>query len=1030
MKKTLLVFCLILLMALAVFARAPQKSMSSDSKATILDTDTWIDANKILMIFSNDGAFATDLGGILVKTDGLYYPYTDISYIFSGEEDRTVVYASGLWIGAVDDGTNDTLICLAEYSEEYTPGPMVGGTFDPASMTNPDFRVYKLYSDSLADNPNDDYTNWPADQGAPVDGDGNPEIIGNQFLWTVYNDADATAHTNGSGSTEPLGIEIQQSVFAFDREDPLGEIVFMQFKVINKGGKDLRDMYVSLWSDPDLGDAGDDLDGCDTVLSLGYVYNGDNNDGSYGSTPPAVGYDFFQGPLEFTGDDADTAKMWGQTWAQYRNLPMSSFAKYINGTDPQNKTETYNYMQGLKPDGSDYTDNNGIVTKFHYAGDPVAGTGSLDTDPADRRFMVTTGPFDFAPGDSTEVLAAIIVGQGGDRLSSVAVMRYNDKFAQLAYDLGFELPEPPAAPIVEAHVIDGQASFEWTDYSEDNPGDYVFEGYSVFQGESAAGPWKLIANYDVANGVALILDEVVDPASGALEQKAVKFGSDNGIQRFFGTNHDYISGSTLNNITKYFYKVEAYSYNSDPQAVPKTMTSATSFTLTPSGASAGTDYDKAYGDTLAVTHTSGISDGNVYPFVIDPLALTGHTYHVIFADDEEGDPVWHIVDATTGVTVLADQPNQTGDQDYLIVDGMFVKVEGPASPGMKDWDIPEGTRRFTWANGADGFGWEGFNGAIGWGGPGDVWGGFDPVPPSEHVSVLLKLATVATDGTFDVNDENVSYGYRYMRGAGDPPATPEIGPLITNPDSYGFQAFEQNVPLSAWNVDVDPPERLAVGFLENNTASGECNGYYFPPDYNVHDNTAGSGTREWLWIFKAPYSETANPDYQLNATDAPMPIMWWSTVARRGDVPFSPGGTGEDQFLILSNHINTAVDTFTFVAEAPTVVATGEDQLDRIKAVPNPYYLYSSYDASVFNRQIRFTNLPEECTIRIFSLSGDQVAKIEKDNTETWTNWDILNTDGVPLASGIYVYLVEAPGFGQKVGKLAIFVEEEQLGQY
>ncbi|RKX19842.1 MAG: hypothetical protein DRP35_07050, partial [Candidatus Zixiibacteriota bacterium] len=119
-----------------------------------------------------------------------------------------------------------------------------------------------------------------------------------------------------------------------------------------------------------------------------------------------------------------------------------------------------------------------------------------------------------------------------------------------------------------------------------------------------------------------------------------------------------------------------------------------------------------------------------------------------------------------------------------------------------------------------------------------------------------------------------------------------------------------------------------------------------------------------------------------------------------------------------------------FVAEAPTVVATGEDQLDRIKAVPNPYYLYSSYDASVFNRQIRFTNLPEECTIRIFSLSGDQVAKIEKDNPETWTNWDILNTGGIPLASGIYVYLVEAPGFGQKVGKLAIFVEEEQLGQY
>ena len=33
-------------------------------------------------------------------------------------------------------------------------------------------------------------------------------------------------------------------------------------------------MYVSMWSDPDVGDSGDDYAGCDTVLSVSFAYNG------------------------------------------------------------------------------------------------------------------------------------------------------------------------------------------------------------------------------------------------------------------------------------------------------------------------------------------------------------------------------------------------------------------------------------------------------------------------------------------------------------------------------------------------------------------------------------------------------------------------------------------------------------------------------------------------------------------------------------------------------------------------------------
>ena len=232
-----------------------------------------------------------------------------------------------------------------------------------------------------------------------------PDVIGDQMMWSVYNDADPSKHTNDAGNSSPLGIEIQQTTFGFNRQGAPGKTVFIKYKLKNKGTQTLNEMYISQWADPDLGGSAgytDDLVGCDTLpdgtnkpRSMGYVYNSTNNDGGYGATPPALGYDFFQGP-----------KVNGTP------LPLTSFAKYINGTDPASPEETYHYMQGLTSDSSDVVDPFGKVTKFMHAGDPVSpGPGSwLDTNPADRRFFMSSGPFTMAPGDSQEVVVGIVVG--------------------------------------------------------------------------------------------------------------------------------------------------------------------------------------------------------------------------------------------------------------------------------------------------------------------------------------------------------------------------------------------------------------------------------------------------------------------------------------------------------------------------------------------------------------------------------------------------------------------------------------------
>lgn len=1046
-----------LLLATAIGAEAAPHKRLSKSQASALVTNEYVDVNKLLLVIANNGAFAYDVGAFFGKNDGLYFPYTSVDDIISGANNTSVVFASGVWMGAVDSASGDTLIAVAEYSQEYFPGNMVGGTFDPAGLTNGAYRFYRLDSDSLAGNPNADYTAWPVSQGAPVDGSGNPKITGNEMQWCVYNDANPTSHSNDAGLTAPLGVEIQQSAFAFRREDALGNVVFLRHKIMNKGGKTLTNMYISLWSDPDLGGASDDLVGCDIDLSLGFCYNATNGDASYGSAPPAVGYDFLQGPLEFTGDNADTAKMFGQLLPGYRNLPMSSFNKYINGTDPHAYQETYNYMQGLNRDGTAYTTPSGDTTTFFNSGDPVAGTGDLDANPADRRYMLTTGPFTFRPGDSTEVYVAIIVGQGSDRLTSITALKYFDQFAQTAYDLDFELPEPPAQPQVTVSNLPNQVVLNWTNNSETNNGDFPFEGYTVFQGESPSGPWKRIQNYDLNNAVGIIFDDEFDLDDGVVVNKPVKFGNDGGLGRSLSITEDFINGGGLNNATDYFYRVEAYSY--DPVQTPKTLTSATTVIATPQGPTAGNEPAFAFGDTLVVDTTGKTSDGSVVPMVLDPMGLNGHTYLVIFGTDSVLGPVWHLIDSTTGDTVLYNQTNQSGNNDYVPVDGMLVKVQGPPA-GFKNFEVV--------ANGS---------GAL----DPSEGGAFDfasfpsirPTDRQQNGAGLFGIHTADNGGTVDGGTRGAYTAFlsRVLRDGGNNAILGSYDYEIrftgtqSNPGvngGYGWQAFGTGensfwLPFELWRIGIgtpgDPSDdvRMIPHILDDGNAlfdfsSWGSSGNGGGPNGFEHSASGADNDPYTDWIYWMLPTDLTPGEAGYNAVEALMMPNTYDGAFGTGDEVMARivimnwnGGSAppfnQDMpeqgtiFRITTNKPNAPSDTFKFVATAPAFAAS-EQALDQIRAVPNPYYLFSSYDDNTYNRQLKFTNLPATCTITIYSLAGDVVTRIEKDDaTSSEAFWNVETAGGIPVASGIYLYVVEADGFGQKVGKMAIFTEVEQLEQ-
>jgi hypothetical protein len=112
-------------------------------------------------------------------------------------------------------------------------------------------------------------------------------------------------------------------------------------------------------------------------------------------------------------------------------------------------------------------------------------------------------------------------------------------------------------------------------------------------------------------------------------------------------------------------------------------------------------------------------------------------------------------------------------------------------------------------------------------------------------------------------------------------------------------------------------------------------------------------------------------------------------------------------------------------------LATAVNALDTINIVPNPYYAYSSYEKGQLDNRVKITNLPQKCTISIFSIDGILVRKISRDDPSiTSFDWDLKNSVGIPIASGVYIIHVEAPGIGERTLKWFGVMRPTDLDSY
>jgi hypothetical protein len=220
-------------------------------------------------------------------------------------------------------------------------------------------------------------------------------------------------------------------------------------------------------------------------------------------------------------------------------------------------------------------------------------------------------------------------------------------------------------------------------------------------------------------------------------------------------------------------------------------------------------------------------------------------------------------------------------------------------------------------------------------------------------------------------------------------------------------------PFEIWNIGIGTPG--------DDTDDMRINFFILDDDL--------SGGWSWgdrIYPFERQYS-APNPDPAVYTWDADFWI---------GRIVFNDASgalTAPDVGTIVrftSRKVITLQDVYTFQTALPTVTMD-ESVLDNITVAPNPFYLFGPYDPAVGNYHIEFQNLPAECNISIYNLAGDFVRRIDKNTVdESHINWDALSMNGLPVASGIYLYVVDAPGIGQKIGKIAVFTEVEVLQTY
>lgn len=701
---------------------------------------------------------------------------------------------------------------------------------------------------------------------------------------------------------------------------------------------------------------------------------------------------------------------------------------------------------------------------------------------ADNVFIYGSGPFELKRGDSQRFSIALLMGEDLQDLIQNAIISQQVFEADYQFAKPPDKPRLTAVPGDKKVTLywDTKSELSYDPFVARGHPDslekgFDFEGYKIYRSEDFSfDDTKTITDQAGIRFLSTPLrNERGAPAQWDLINEYSGYSSipyiGRGVRYFLGNNsgllHTYVDSSNVVNGKRYFYSVVAYDHGDATLQIPPTETQRTikqdpvsgEFTfdvntavIFPGPPAAGFVGPKVDGNIAnKAERTIGNATGDVFVEFLNPLkVIDGKTYEVHFDSNA----------ARTGIAYsVADLQPRTVSfvaRDTNFVDILFENlIESTVSVRDANGNTVDPSRYIL------NFG----HGRIRGRNSGDLQNGATYSMTFQYYPVYLSEALALQD--YNPVFDGIKVFTRDEEAALDPVNSGfKVSVNGTNliPSVAMSTVGTKGPPWpSDFEIHFSAYDTLANGkFVAPGDTSiiGGANAAVAP--FKIFDTSTSqqvdfiinepSRTRNKRWdysekihLLRPEHTAINQTTYEVLFTTPVDTIRIDTTIVRidpstgqqvsidtvivrlKAQAPKYPGNG--DIFLFFSRKPFDAGDRYKFTARAVVFdTDMAKSALDNVYVVPNPYVAFSGGEVTSpragvrDQRRLEFRNLPQRCTIRIFTLTGELVDTITKDDNNSFVAWNLLSFESQAIAYGIYLYHVEAPNIGEKLGRFAV----------
>lgn len=910
--------------------------------------------------------------------------------------DHNYIFGAGPWFGTIDQGIGDTLVSVG-YSTYDATSEFVPGTKD-VPYESPHAVIY-MYPNS-----------WPPP--SPVFPMAPQKSRSYQDSWCAYNDLDPNYHH--PGDTRPIEIEVYQTVHAWGYKY-IEDIIFIKYEFKNVSGEPITDCYFGIVTDNDIGDEmGNANDIMAGIVGRWYVIDGESlwvDDLSYQwqeepesgwvEFPGIIGYDFLQTAWDLVeGADKDNDGILDQyerdSAYYYNNLPDSLWDIDFDGVpdwrDPSEIPQIG--MTALKRFSLGYLPSNDkeryrTLTGYNYETGVYEPWDTMPSAQGDQRYLQCSGPFDLgADSVMTMVIGIVFANWYNIYQTPDSAIAERDSRVQFTFDKNWLLPNPPPPPNITCIPGDAHITLVWDNSAETEPDEYFnivshpgtplynpfyrqydFEGYRVWK--YRGDDWFLLTQCDLYNGIAF--EDTTEPDSIRIR------ATESGITHIFVDND-------VRNGFQYSYAVTAFDYNyvildsidslGQPVQIPipiwyesGRISKSAYPRRDPANLVAGSCF-------LDVIYGNSLLAKNIGIEIVSPFDMTEMPFFL------ELD------------TVRCDSTDMKSIYTFYLQDSTSIAVDSVhVIVGNQDIDIT------------------------------DVFSPFHGIA----VNINFQKDLIPTDQSIFSDIEVVAGTY------------PEslLIPSLPGPwaSYFALWSYRGNDYEIHWISTIDSSTANSVVVID--TMNGDTIQYSaYNPEANHTFDSLASG---WCFLSHLEVSDTLIL-YGLPPATRNTKYLYINgglVGLKRGGF-LQPGDELPQTGDIWHVHADAdfqpvPVNARFQISSTPAYFDTISSQTLNVKVVPNPYLVHNEWQRRFSQRQMRFINLPADCTIRIFTLNGELIKTIKHHHAfipvkgdpevvnsaggDEW--WNLLSETRHIVTSGVYIFHVHST-VGSQIGKFVI----------